>query len=1246
MNLKRILSAALMVVMVFTAVICALPITSYAAHSSSSVGSTLNSLYPEADLDKEELDAYLAEYLKYDYSSSAQMLSDELVAGYLYSVDSANKLYTMFVNKYTGFLYYVNNLTGQILTSNPINVGYIGVTGSPSIEEGYRQELMSQISIKFFESANSQNKYDYNSYRWSALRSQLSVTPINGGLRVNYTLGDTTARFLLPGQITATDFENDIMIPLIEKYEELLVTYFGDEYEEEELSFFKNDKYNHYFEYGSAEYGGINMQSGKSNGLRTFLSDTKKIFDKLPAGSAERRAMDELYSNINTIIGAYVLQAPSRFIMAIEEKGEDKAQSEVSRLEKMYEKYPVTKPTTDDPNDYGTAIYAYSGSQEVAVMRSTSEIIKKHVPTYTFAMMYEDESDCGYVDNSPQKPVFRCALEYTFNDDGSLSVRLPANSITFDETVYTLESIAPLKFFGCGDMKEGGYIFYPDGSGTIVEFDDFYNEATGKKTAISLISEIYGKDYCYSEISGAHRSQITMPVFGLVANVNANAQSAAISGKDKVTNGYFAVIEEGESLANLALYSGGSSHRYATSYVSYNPYPSDKYDLSETLSVGALGEYIIVSDSKYSGSYITRYVMLSDEEIGNAVYGDGNYYKSTYVGMASYYRDFLKENGVLTALEIVSEDLPLYVESLGSMQILDKFLTFPVNKDIALTTFEDVMTMYEELSQCSEYVKLKAEECRKLAEAEEDEGQKYQYIKKAETYEALIGKIEDISNINFKLTGFANGGMNFTYPVRAKWMSVCGGTRGFNKLLDYTVSESAKDGVSFGIFPEFDFMYIYNSSTFDGIGTKGNVARMVDNRYASKQVYDSVSQEYNRLERQENFFTLVITADALDRLFTKFERQYDKYGIKSISVSTLGSDLNSNFDEDAPINRDEAQDYVTQLLDRMVNENEYQLMVDKGNMYSLKYATHILNMSIDSSHFRFSSYAIPFTGLILHSYVNYTGSPINYSGNIDYDLLRAIENGASIHYILCYQNTLYLKDDENLSQYYGVDYDNWYASILETYTELNSQIGGLQDYEIVDHTVLIAERVINEREMAENYKRLQEEVLVLLDKQIEKAINVAFDELAGDSGNYSKRVKVHFTDEDINSLVEQFAGILNITSDEIKASAFMTQIKSVIAKYESEYPGAENAEDCYVVSFGAIEYSSQYSYITDSFAQDKDYVYTDYTNDNGNVVMVTYKKGDSVVKFILNYNIYSVTVRLDADHVYTIGGTSYQKIVE
>ena len=1219
MNIKRILSTALLVVMVFTSVICAFPISADAAYSSASNAATVK--VPEGTKEANLSEEGLAEYYNYiltDYNSAKfgsveELIDYELGKGYLYYANSSGNTHSIYVNKYTGVLYYVNNLTGQILTSNPIAPADLGNTRAKEL-------LMSQIVIDYVETENptSTGATDFNSFGQAASRGQISVTTIKGGLRVNYTLGDTTTRFLLPGMLKADEFVESIVKPMLSNFEELLVEYCSEEMiDETTFNFFENEDYVPY-------KNGCFNDNKRAKGLKLFLEDMETVMKACYPTSKDKttteyKALRAMFNDIQKVTQSYALKNPAEYI------GNDRYQKD---LEEMYAEYPATQD--------GTAIYVYSNYEIDSTKRDIANRIKRNCPEYTFAKMFEQEKAVGYVDVSPQKAVFRCALEYTFNADGSLNASLPASSIVFDETVYTLNSITPLQYFGGLDMRDDGYIFYPDGSGAIIDFNDFYNEEN--EVAVEVKSPIYGLDYCYSmltDIEGiTHRAQVTMPVFGAMTEREATSLTKLLYGVDTVKDGYFAILEDGASLATLRV-SGGGANIYVGTFAYYNPRPADEFDLSEVLSVGSLGsKYKIVSESKYTGSFTTRYVMLTDERIGDTLYGKDAYYASDYSGMASYYRNYLKDSGVLTSLENLGEDIPLYLEVLGAMNITSKFLTFPVTESIPLTSFEDIAVIYEELSQCETYVIRKVAEYRQLASVEEDDVQKYQYERQAERYEELIGKIQDIKNINFKMTGFANGGVDSTYPAKLKWAKACGGNDGYAELVKKANEISSVEGQSFKLYPEFDFMYINRTDSFDGIDIEEITAKMVDNRYASTQVYNSVSQEF------ENVVTLVVSSDSLESLFAKFNSKYSAYENNGISVSTLGSDLNSNFDEENPINREEALGYVEGLLDTMANADGYDIMVDTGNIYAVEYANHIINAAIDSSHHRYTSYTVPFVGLVLHSYVNYTGEPINYSGSPAYDMLRAIESGASLYYILCYQNTSYMKDNKLLSKYYGVDYVNWFDEIVENYAYLNSMIGDLQNYEIYDHEILIAERVIEEDELKANFSKLGAEIVSFLDAQLLSNIDDAIAALKGDPANYPKRILLEV---DREALYADFAEILNVTVEELKAEheSFIASVEEVIVKYETEFAGAADESNNVVVVFddfeyGTEKYSSKYTYITDSFAQDEDYVETDYSITNGNVTMVTYRLGDDVVRFILNYNSFDINVKLSATETYEL----------
>lgn len=1171
MKTKRILSFVMASLMTLTCFFAILPMKASAAYSESTVGTTV--------LPKDTVKKIVEAAYKYEYETAEEMLAFELSEGYLDSVAyrdaDGSLLYTLYVNRYTGVIYYKNEKTGQILTSNPTDIGT--VTKGKTDENKTAMQLYSQLIISYSEIATSTSR-EYNSTRDAAVRAQISVNAIKNGLRVNYILGNTASRYLLPGMLKAEAFEEKILVPIIEKYEELLESYCREAYPDADFTFLD----------------GYTLKSGKELEIRTggyidteaalqdYLMDTQRYFKNVPNG----KVVQSLNTSLRAFVIKYALQNPQVYIDQLNDDNPRNDKIAQTMLDDMYKRYPITKD--------GIAVYVFDNTVTSGNRANFAKTISTYCPSYSFSDMYSDERDVGYVAEVEQNAIFRVALEYSFADDGSLLVRLPANSITYDSTLYHVTSISSLPYFGAGDMNgKDGYIFYPDGSGAIVDFADFYNST--KKTALSLSSSIYGQDFAYSKISGQHREQITLPVFGLVGETKRGASTVTSTGSDTVKNGFFAVVEDGMSLANLSFRSGGSEHKYASVFPEFMPYPADEYDLSKTISVGAKGTYTMVAKTQYTGSYVTRYKMLADDSViaARAAAGDTEtYYPATYVGMAAYYRNLLRESGVLGALTTDTKDIPLYVESFGAMQIQDKFLSFPILRTIALTSFNDVIAMYGAFSAAG------------------------------------------IKNVNFKLTGFMNGGMEYTYPVKIRWERAVGGEDGFKNLIKQanTVSESAD--AHFGVYPDFDFQYISETRIFDGVSLGRHVSRMVDNRYASKQIYNAIVGEF------ESFFNMVVTADALDSLYTTFAKRYAKYDTKRLSVSTLGSDLNSDFNEDRLLNREEARDRVISVLTRMKDEGGYEIMTSVGNSYALKYAKHLTGVATDSSHFRYSSYAVPFLGMILHGSISYTGTPLNYSGSPEYDLLRAVESGAYPSYILCYENTAYLKEDENLNKYYGVDYTTWFDSVKSTYSMLNEKLADLQTFFITDHRTLIAERIIDKKEQEENLATLENEAIERLDRQIAEAIDRAFDEMRADPANAGRGIRLSI---DRAASLSVMATQLGLAEASALSETFVSRADAVIAKYTEKY--GNYSENPYDLAFALSAYTSDYKYLTDSSSDESadTYEFTDYTCDNNNVILVTYSDGTKTVSFLLNYNVYPVNVRLNGT-VHTLAKYGFERI--
>ena len=791
-------------------------------------------------------------------------------------------------------------------------------------------------------------------------------------------------------------------------------------------------------------------------------------------------------------------------------------------VKEMQAKFPITNKM---------AVYVCDPDIKDRELNQCEGIIKTFCPTYTYESLDEDHANTEYEGMDRAPALFKLALEYTLSDEG-LAVRLPANGIRYDESNYKLKSVTVLPYMGAGSYANTGYTFIPDGSGAIFRFEHL------KGSPYNVAGKIYGQDYAYHEIAGAHMEVMRLPVYGIVENytrtdtvtteelvaeesvdeetgeiIPAQYVTTSESVPYKEDKGFVAIITEGDALAELTSEHGGTLHRYNTVYATFNPRPSDTYNLADSISIGSNATWTVESARKYVGSYRIKYIMLGDDELAKGT----DYYEASYVGMANAYRDHLENAGVLSKLENVKEDMPLYIESFGSVRTEERILTFPVMVDLPLTTFEDIQTMHEELAA------------------------------------------EGVSNINFKLSGFANGGFGWqTVPYKLKWMKVLGGSKGFESLLDYARSNDV------GIYPDFDFAYRDMSEFGDGFNMKKHAVRTIDDRYTRKRVYDSAMQSFDYT------FLLCISPSAFDYLYTKFETYYSKHDPVGIAVSSLGTDLNSDFNKRNPHNREDSRELTVDVLSKIKEDNK-SVMIDGGNAYAIQYADHILNTSLDSSRYNNSSNSVPFLGMVLHGYKNFTGTPINMEGDIDYAVLKTIENGASLFFTLSYQNTAELKEWFMFNQYYSVRYDIWFNDVVEKYNYVNDILKGVQTATITEHEFLIGERIPDE---------------------IDAAIDAAAEQAILDAEAEAEALKLEKEER-----AKQLAIRLGEEPEEVVEEEEVLE--------EDELAEGEEGEE-----------------IAEEAEEEAAYVVTKYTSNDGSIVKVGYENG---TKFILNYNSFAVT---------------------
>ena len=920
--------------------------------------------------------------------------------------------YRLYVDAFSGETAVQNIKTGEVLFSNPYSVGASKLKNGKDVDVNVKKQLLSQLvvtytnittdaqdtfysfshAVQFDQGVSKAEEYVKSAY----LTSQINVKNIKNGIRVEYSIGREEARLLLPRQIKVSTFERKILVPMAEFL---------------------------------ADAGGVT-----SHAYRKFCS--------------------------------YYLMYDA-----------EQATSEKAR-EEMYNKYPITKKM---------AVYILDANQPANVRSQIEGFIKERVPDYTYEDLDEDHLEAEYEAKDDNPPLFKMALEYTLDEYG-LSVRLPANGIRFNESLYRLDSIEILPYMGAGTNTNQGYTFYPDGSGTLFDFEEL--NAIG--TSTTLRGKVYGHDFAYHTLESYAMKDISYPVFGVVEDETLitdalvkpgdeetegeTEDGAATEGEaaqptppaddsatgeeaeggeegaegeeegdknekvefpakleyEKVTKkrGYIAIVEEGDALMELVTFGASSRYPYNNVKMVVYPRPQDTYNIEGALSVGSNTSWTVVSDRKYTGSYRVRYVMLTSDEVADEVGLEfGDYYKCDYVGMALAYRDYLDREGILTRLtsEDVTDDIPMYIKTFGAIDTIKRILSIPVNSTVSLTSFENIKTMYDELSA------------------------------------------EGVKNINFVLEGYTKGGMNSpAYPSDLKWESAVGGSEGFEDLLSYAKEKE------FGVYPDFDFVFISSNTLFDGVTLKKHAIKTIDDRYTSKRVYSATKQTYM------SYYELAMSPAYYNVFYEKLTDKYLEYDPIGISVSSLGTYLNSDFDEDEPYNREDSKAYTIDTFEYL-DEKYASVMTSCGNAYSWKFVDHITDVALDSSRLAQSAAAVPFVGIVLHGYVQFAGTPSNMEGNMKYALLKAIENGASINFILSYHNTSLLKESETLSQYYSVRYDIWYSDVVDIYNELNELLGDLQTSVIVNHTFIDGERVPDADEILADAKAELEAAIKLQD---------------------------------------------------------------------------------------------------------------------------------------------------------------------
>lgn len=254
---------------------------------------------------------------------------------------------------------------------------------------------------------------------------------------------------------------------------------------------------------------------------------------------------------------------------------------------------------------------------------------------------------------------FMVPLEYRLNED-SVDVSIPMSGVQ-ENGGGTVFRIQFLRYFGSAGKDEEGYMLVPNGSGSLIYFNN------GKSDA-SLYSEyVYGIDPLAAEYTVLENTEdIKMALFGIF----------------REDSSILATIEDGASFSYLTAGVAGRINEYNYVYPTFVLRGNDK--LAMFGSTGNEAELPIVEKNFYDANLTVRYTMLPEEQQG-------------YAGAANYYRERLAAEGILTAKE-QGGDIKFYYDVLGGVMITKFFLGAQYEGLYPMTTFEQAGDISDDLA--------------------------------------------------------------------------------------------------------------------------------------------------------------------------------------------------------------------------------------------------------------------------------------------------------------------------------------------------------------------------------------------------------------------------------------------------------------------------------------------------------------------------------------------------------------------
>ena len=414
-------------------------------------------------------------------------------------------------------------------------------------------------------------------------------------------------------------------------------------------------------------------------------------------------------------------------------------------------------------------------------------------------------------------------------------------------------------------------------------------------------------------------------------------------------------------------------------------------------------KYNVLHSDKYNVSAKTaRLVYMFEKEMPQDTIVQRYRFLNTdsYVEMAQEYGDYLRAHYPSLEKLDTGEDMPVSVELVGAIEKKVVKFGMPVNSVVPLTTFDQAAEIIGNLNS------------------------------------------QGIKNLNVRMTGWCNGGVDQKVLTSVKVLGALGGNSGMKKLI-----ESAKNQ---GVPLYFDGIscFAYNSGLFQGFIPYRDAARFTTREQIKIYPY---SQIYYQQDDFYEPFYLVHPAYANRAAANLINALADK-GAYGVAFRDIGYLLSGDYNPKDTTTREQVKQMNIYTM-AAAREKGEAVMIKEGYDYAMPYADIITDMDLDGIEYSIIDANVPFYQIAIHGSVNYTGAPINLDSDWQTELLRCAEYGAGLNFTFMHEDGWELQDSLSTG-YYGAAYDSWAQDAAEIITAYQREMKGLNNQRITGHAEL------------------------------------------------------------------------------------------------------------------------------------------------------------------------------------------------